>query len=246
AWRRPRWSLEVPLWSLEVTVVSSRDAVTVEDLVTIDDPARYVNPFIGTKAGGLDFGHGGGAANTFPGASTPFGMVQFSPDTEVHQHGGGPGGGGRAEGVKPSPPARAGWAGPRPHAPAAPAGCAAARAAGPLPCSHQQEEASPGYYRVTLDSGVTVELSATTRTGIARIGYPAGPAGLVVDAGRAVNPATGEITVTGTGPSGYTELSGYTDSGGFCGTGNRYRLYFQLTTDTPVPADPARGPPPAP
>src|SRR5262249_30248320 len=88
AWRRPRWSLEGPLWSLEVTVVSSRDAVTVEDLVTIEDPARYVDPFIGTQAGGIDFGHGGGAANTFPGATTPFGMVQFSPDTEVHQHGG--------------------------------------------------------------------------------------------------------------------------------------------------------------
>ncbi len=35
------------------------------------DPARFVNPFIGTK----------GTGHTFPGATTPFGLVQPSPDT---------------------------------------------------------------------------------------------------------------------------------------------------------------------
>src|SRR3954447_11848415 len=45
------------------------------------DPARYVNTFNGTKPGAQDFGTGGGAGNTFPGAMLPFGMVQFSPDT---------------------------------------------------------------------------------------------------------------------------------------------------------------------
>lgn len=38
-----------------------------------NDPARFVNPFIGTDA------HG----HTFPGASLPFGMVQLSPDTRL-------------------------------------------------------------------------------------------------------------------------------------------------------------------
>ncbi len=45
------------------------------------DPARFVNPFNGTQAGAADYGTGGGAGNTFPGATAPFGMVQFSPDT---------------------------------------------------------------------------------------------------------------------------------------------------------------------
>ncbi len=36
-----------------------------------DDILNYVNPFIGTA------GHG----HTFPGATSPFGMVQLSPDT---------------------------------------------------------------------------------------------------------------------------------------------------------------------
>ena len=38
------------------------------------DPASYVDPFIGT----------GGHGHTFPGATVPFGMVQFSPDTRMN------------------------------------------------------------------------------------------------------------------------------------------------------------------
>src|SRR5437773_255990 len=38
--------------------------------------------------------------------------------------------------------------------------------------SHSHEAAAPGYYGVTLDSGATMELSATQRSGMARITYP--------------------------------------------------------------------------
>ncbi len=40
----------------------------------VADPASYVDPFIGT----------GGHGHTFPGATVPFGMVQFSPDTRMN------------------------------------------------------------------------------------------------------------------------------------------------------------------
>ncbi len=40
----------------------------------VNDPAHYVDPFIGT----------GGHGHTFPGATVPFGMVQFSPDTRMN------------------------------------------------------------------------------------------------------------------------------------------------------------------
>ena len=40
----------------------------------VTDPAAYVDPFIGT----------GGHGHTFPGATVPFGMVQFSPDTRMN------------------------------------------------------------------------------------------------------------------------------------------------------------------
>jgi len=39
----------------------------------INNPAKYVDPFIGT----------GGHGHTFPGATIPFGMVQLSPDTRI-------------------------------------------------------------------------------------------------------------------------------------------------------------------
>ena len=37
------------------------------------EKVEYVDPFIGT----------GGHGHTFPGATTPFGMVQLSPDTRI-------------------------------------------------------------------------------------------------------------------------------------------------------------------
>ena len=40
-------------------------------MMNAQDFTSYVNPFVGTK----DMGH------TFPGATTPFGMVQLSPET---------------------------------------------------------------------------------------------------------------------------------------------------------------------
>ena len=44
-------------------------------------PAEYVNPFIGasTSMGKAGIYHGLG--KTFPGATTPYGMVQVSPNT---------------------------------------------------------------------------------------------------------------------------------------------------------------------
>ena len=40
----------------------------------VSTPASYVDPFIGT----------GGHGHTFPGATVPFGMIQFSPDTRMN------------------------------------------------------------------------------------------------------------------------------------------------------------------
>ena len=45
------------------------------------DPAAAVDPFVGTGAAAPDIRHGGGAGATLPGATTPFGLVQLSPET---------------------------------------------------------------------------------------------------------------------------------------------------------------------
>lgn len=42
-------------------------------------PSRYVNPFIGASTNTASSVHGLG--KTFPGATTPFGMTQVSPNT---------------------------------------------------------------------------------------------------------------------------------------------------------------------
>lgn len=44
-------------------------------------PARYVNPFIGASTSATKAGDSSGLGKTFPGAVTPFGLVQVSPNT---------------------------------------------------------------------------------------------------------------------------------------------------------------------
>ncbi|CAM3719817.1 lectin [Kibdelosporangium persicum] len=193
--------------------------------VAVSDPAQYVNPFVGTKPGGPDFGHGGGAGNTFPGADAPFGMMQWSPDTVTHQHGGYHYDDNRIKGFSLTHLSGPGCSdfGNIPFMPVL----------GTSPVSHYtfshaNESASPGYYSVAFGNGLRTELTTTTRSGMARFTYPAGQrASLSVDAAKAFNAASGTITI------GTNTLSGYTDSGGFCGAGNRYRLYFHAVFDSP-------------
>ena len=104
--------------------------------------------------------------------------------------------------------------------------------------THEQESATPGYYQVIMDNGVNVELSATTRTGIARFTFKdTKEAKLLIrtaysqlgsgDAQTHVDLEEGEVT-------------GSVTSGNFCGylgEYNRrdyYTLYFVARLDTPL------------
>ncbi|MEV6483397.1 GH92 family glycosyl hydrolase [Streptomyces sp. NPDC051576] len=193
----------------------------------VDDLARYVNPFVGTAPGGTDFGHGGGAGNTFPGASAPLGGVQWSPDTVTYQHGGYSYGDNRIRGFSLAHISGAGCAayGNVPFMPtqeAAPPAYAT--------FSHANEQAAPGSYHVTFDNGIGTDLTTTQRSGIARFTYPATdtrPAAVSIDAAKAFTAATGTVDI------GTNTLSGYSDSGAFCKSKNRYRLYFHATFDQP-------------
>ena len=44
-------------------------------------PADFVNPFIGASTNTEKAGDSSGLGKTFPGAATPFGLVQVSPNT---------------------------------------------------------------------------------------------------------------------------------------------------------------------
>ena len=67
-------------WCFVITLLvgctsgSTRD--TVEDL-----PASYVRPFIGASTSTGKAGTYHGLGKTFPGAATPYGLVQVSPNT---------------------------------------------------------------------------------------------------------------------------------------------------------------------
>ncbi|HEX2904366.1 MAG TPA: lectin [Jatrophihabitans sp.] len=188
----------------------------------VADPASLVNPIIGTS----------GAVDDFPGADTPFGMVQWSPDTPSRPAGGGyeyndnavtgfslthvSGPGCAASGDFPILPV-AGAVPARPDATT-------------LPLDHQAETARAGYYKLTA-AGITTELSATTRTGAARFSFPQGSNGNLIL----------KLSDSAAGSSGTRfqvinnhEIQGQVTSGNFCGATDKYTAYFDMTFDQPI------------
>ncbi len=140
----------------------------------LPDLARHVDPMVGTFAPGF----------TVPGAATPFGMTQVSPDTGgpfaysgylwsdptingfSHVHLSGPGV--KKAGDIPFLPTTGPVTTDDPYAYAS-------------PYDHATEVAEPGYYRVTLARyGVTAELTAGPRTGMQRYAFPPGADGNVL------------------------------------------------------------------
>ena len=144
------------------------------------DPVDYVNPFIGTGF------HG----HTYPGATTPFGMVQLSPDTRA-------GNWDACAGYHYSDTTIDGFS----HTHLSGTGCADLAdilfhpttreivihdgecVLQPYFFSHDDERASCGYYAVTLpDVNVGVELTAAPRTGVHRYTFAGkGPRRVIVD-----------------------------------------------------------------
>ncbi|HEV7860308.1 MAG TPA: GH92 family glycosyl hydrolase, partial [Pyrinomonadaceae bacterium] len=204
------------------------------------NPAQYVNPFIGTERGtAQEFIGGGAGGNTFPGATVPFGMVQWSPDTAssfsqdesgsyVYRdnairgfsltHLNGPGCPVYAD--VPFMP----LTGEARVSPASDPDAYVAK------FSHDYERAAPGHYAVALDSGITVDLTATARTGFASFTYPSSTdASLLINVGRN---ATG-VTDASLELTGDRQVSGSLMSGRFCGTRNEYKLYFFAEFERP-------------
>jgi len=197
------------------------------------DLTGYVDPFVGTGIGGQSWGINAAAGNTFPGATLPFGMTQFSPDTT-----GGPtrvGGYGYSDslmrGFSLTHLSGAGCPifGDIPFMPTtgAPSGAFDSSS-----FSHASEAAEPGYYRVRLGNGATVELTATTRTGFARVQFPAGATGsLALETGRDLRGAQAAHTQI-VSP---TEVTGSVSSGPFCAyLHTTYTVYFDAQVSAPA------------
>ncbi|QUR66330.1 GH92 family glycosyl hydrolase [Mycobacterium spongiae] len=196
--------------------------------VFVTYPVEHVDTLIGTGTGGEIVGE----INNFPGASVPFGMVQYSPDT-VNNYAGYDYDNPRSTGFSMT------------HASV---GCPAFGDISMLPTTtpissqpwnaweeiaHDDTEAGvPGYYTVRFPgTGVVAELTATTRTGVGRFRYPHNdwPALFHVRSGASLAgnyAATLHIEDT-------TTITGSATSGGFCGRNNVYTVYFAMKFSQP-------------
>ncbi len=98
--------------------------------------------------------------------------------------------------------------------------------------SHDQEEASPGSYRVTLDNGISVSLSATMHAGQHAYTFPENidPV-VVIDLEHVLGGRNVDATINVDQELGV--VHGYmTNSGSFSGGSNAFRIYFYAVFDT--------------
>ena len=147
-------------------------------------PADYVNPFIGASTSTTAAGVYHGLGKTFPGATTPYGMVQVSPNTIT----GGDNSPGYSyehtpiEGFAFTQMSGVGWVGDLGQLLVMPttgplckiSGRAGRSIAGyPSRYAKQSEHAAAGNYRVLLpDYDILAECSATPHAGILRFTFP--------------------------------------------------------------------------
>lgn len=139
--------------------------------------ARLVNPFIGT----------GGTGHTFPGATSPFGMVQLSPDTRNDDSWEG------CSGYYYADSKILGFS----HTHLSGTGCSDygdllimpftfsdfydAQRVAISDINHHKEKAYAGFYEITLSNNVQVKLTTTTRTGIHSYTYPSNEKLILLD-----------------------------------------------------------------
>ncbi|POX97717.1 hypothetical protein C3469_08065 [Mycobacterium kansasii] len=195
----------------------------------VANPVDHVDTLVGTGSGGEIVGE----INNFPGASVPFGMVQYSPDT-TNTYAGYQYQNSRSTGFSMT------------HASV---GCAAFGDISMLPTTtaigtqpwraaeriaHDDTEVGvPGYYTVRFPAtGVTAELTATTRTGFGRFSYPRDgrPASFRVRSGASLAGNSRAAIEIGTDN---TTITGWATSGGFCGKNNTYTVYFAMRFSRP-------------
>ncbi len=195
----------------------------------VANPVDYVDTLVGTGTGGEIVGE----INNFPGAAVPFGMVQYSPDTTDNY-----------AGYDYQNPRSTGFS--MTHASV---GCAAFGDISVLPTTtaisvqpwrgaeriaHDDSEVGvPGYYSVHFPAtGVTAELTATTRTGFGRFSYPRDgrPALLRVQSGASLAGNSRSTIQLG---ADNTTITGWATSGGFCGKNNTYTVYFAMKFNQP-------------
>ena len=184
---------------------------------------KYVNPFIGT----------GGHGHTYPGATVPFGMVQLSPDNGTQ-------GWDWCSGYNYSDSMIAGFS----HTHLSGTGIGDWCDISVMPANglvsdtialyrekffHTNEKASPGYYAVTLNNGITAAFTTTERCGLHQYNFPKGSTPVIrFNLGFAINWDT--PTETFIQRVNDSTIMGFRYSKGWA---NVQRVYFAARTSVP-------------
>ena len=178
------------------------------------DYAEMVNPLTGTAVTGLASGY------LYPGATYPFGMVQFTPSYfakcagfVINQLSGG---GCDHMGNFPTFPVRG-------RLEASPDKIRDFRIA------VSEESGHAGYYEAMVQDGIKAMLTVTKRTGMAQYVFPEGDetGTVIIGAGLAATPIQ-QAAVAITGPG---RCEGYATGGSFCGYPTPYKVYFVAEFD---------------
>jgi predicted alpha-1,2-mannosidase len=219
------------------------EVADVPDVSAISDLAEpaatlsltpLVNTFIGTDdSNSPNPVPGGAGGSTYPGPVLPFGMIQLGPDTPT-----GSPSGYRFKDTSIEDFSLTHFDG---------AGCANNEDLNLLPITgalgaspgtswtsyasaytKSNETAAPGYYHTVLDKySTTVELTATTRTGMLRMTYPAtATAQVLINTSRmATGNRSGSIAISG------STITGTLTGGGFCGSSKTFPIFFAISFD---------------
>ncbi len=222
-------TLQFLLLSLTILIVSGCNSSNRQttDSRLID----FVDPFIGTGA------HG----HVFPGATTPFGMVQLSPNNGVS-------GWDWCSGYHSSSNQLAGFS--HMHLSGTGIGDLADILITPTTkpvlsdtsangrnfithyfskYSHEDEKASPGYYSVKLDNGIKAELTASARTGFHQYTTETKNLSLIIDLGAAIN--WDRATDTYIKQVSETRITGYRKSAGWA---KEQWVFFAIDFNNPI------------
>ncbi len=214
-----------------------------------NSPVDYVNPFIGasTSVGAAGIYHGLG--KTIPGATTPFGMVQVSPNTIT----GGDNGSGYSyehktiEGFALTQLSGVGWYGDLGNFLVMPSTGKLQTYAGKEGGSggyrsaydKASEKASAGYYGVQLtDHHIGVELTAAAHSGIMRFTFPENDSSRIqIDLARRVGGTSTEQKIEVMDDQHISGWMKCTPDGGGWGNGEgqaEYTVYFYASFSKPL------------
>lgn len=190
-------------------------SILVSAVARAENYAYLVDTRIGTRGVGLASGY------LYPGATTPFGMVQFTPSYFTPRSGFVinqlSGAGCRHMGNFPTLPLR----GKLTTSPEDMFGCRVDVASG---------RGHAGYYETLVQDSIRAALTVTRRTGMARYEYPESDSlgTVIIGAGIAATPIR-EAAISITGPC---SCEGYAEGGDFCGIRTPYKVYFVAEFDT--------------